>query len=71
MGADAPRGRWDEQAESGYALARLSDGVRYSIYVSFWRRIISVSRLILGSPAELGHACVKGALPLKRRTKKQ
>ena len=61
MGADAPRGRLskDEQAESGYALARLSD----MGYGTRLRELLATNEL--GEPvdsevpAELGHACVK------------
>ena len=61
MGADAPRGRLskDEQAESGYALARLSD----MGYGTRLRGLLATNEL--GDPvdsevpAELGCACVK------------
>ena len=61
MGADAPRGRLskDEQAESGYALARLSD----MGYGTRLRELLATNEL--GEPvdsevpAELGRACVK------------
>ena len=61
MGADAPHGRLskDEQAESGYALARLSD----MGYGTRLRELLATNEL--GEPvdsevpAELGHACVK------------
>ena len=61
MGADAPRGRLskDEQAEAGYALARLSD----MGYGTRLRELLATNEL--GEPvdsevpAELGRACVK------------
>ena len=61
MGADAPRGRLskDEQAEPGYALARLSD----MGYGTRLRELLAMNEL--GEPvdsevpAELGRACVK------------